>query len=71
MSPTRAAVAAWRKQPAKVRAMVLSYFRAEAEQSREWAKEAPLFGTRAENLADAAAFEAAVAALRALGRRSR
>jgi hypothetical protein len=66
MNPRRAAVAAWVSQPAKRREMIFDYFEAEAEQSRAWATEAPLFGTEADNIADARAIDAAVALLRAV-----
>ena len=69
MGASRIAIATWRKQPAKYRRMVLDYFRSEAEQSREWANQAPLYGSKADNLAEAVALEAAVAVLRELGRK--
>ena len=71
MGASRIAIATWRKQPAACRKMVLDYFMAEAEQSREWAKEAPLFGKASDLIAEAVALESAVAVLRGLARRPR
>lgn len=65
MTPIQRAIAEWRKRPAKVRKGIIEYFVDEANQSRDWAAEAPLFGKKADLIAEAEAIEAVVAIMRA------
>jgi hypothetical protein len=53
------AVAQWRAQPLRARREAIAFFRAEAEQSREWANDPPNFEA-AHHLEDASALDAAI-----------
>lgn len=58
----------WKHKPARYHELVIGFFRDEAKQSREWAKEAPLFGNKADLLGEASAIESACEVLRYVAR---